>query len=86
MKKIVNKAYKFRVYPTKEQEVFFAKHFGCTRFIYNHLLGIRKEKYQREGVSLSGLECKRLLSPLKKKEGFTWLKEVNSQFLTRSGT
>ncbi|MDM8183114.1 helix-turn-helix domain-containing protein, partial [Enterococcus cecorum] len=23
------KAYKFRIYPTEEQEVFFAKTFGC---------------------------------------------------------
>ncbi|WP_369676964.1 helix-turn-helix domain-containing protein, partial [Enterococcus faecium] len=23
------KAYKFRIYPTEEQEIFFAKSFGC---------------------------------------------------------
>ncbi|WP_422563167.1 helix-turn-helix domain-containing protein, partial [Enterococcus cecorum] len=23
------KAYKFRIYPTEEQEIFFAKTFGC---------------------------------------------------------
>ncbi|PQB71294.1 transposase, partial [Enterococcus faecium] len=23
------KAYKFRLYPTEEQEIFFAKSFGC---------------------------------------------------------
>ena len=25
------KAYKFRIYPTEEQETFFAKSFGCVR-------------------------------------------------------
>ncbi|MBL1351849.1 MAG: helix-turn-helix domain-containing protein, partial [Zetaproteobacteria bacterium] len=37
MKEVINKAYKFRIYPTDEQKVFFAKHFGCVRFVYNHL-------------------------------------------------
>ena len=32
---IHNKAFKYRIYPTEEQEVLFAKTFGCTRFIYN---------------------------------------------------
>ena len=34
----MNKAYKFRIYPTLEQKIMFAKKFGCVRFIYNHLL------------------------------------------------
>ena len=29
----VNKAYKFRIYPNREQKEFFAKTFGCVRFI-----------------------------------------------------
>jgi len=43
MKEVVNKAYKFRIYPTDEQKVFFAKHFGCTRFIYNYFKQIGLE-------------------------------------------
>ena len=30
----MNKAYKFRLYPNKEQEVYFSKCFGCVRFIF----------------------------------------------------
>jgi len=26
---LVNKAYKFRIYPTKEQEILITKTFGC---------------------------------------------------------
>ena len=37
--------YKFRLYPTKEQEVLLAKHFGCVRFIYNWALGYDTAKY-----------------------------------------
>ncbi|MDD3403025.1 MAG: helix-turn-helix domain-containing protein, partial [Hespellia sp.] len=31
----MNKAYRFRLYPNKEQAVLLAKTFGCCRFIYN---------------------------------------------------
>ncbi len=39
----MNKAYKFRIYPTVEQKIMFAKTFGCVRFIYNHLLSDKRE-------------------------------------------
>jgi len=84
MKEIVNKGYKFRIYPTKEQKVFFAKHFGCVRFIYNHLLSVRRDAYKNEGKKISGFECKKMISPLKKNEEYTWLKEVNSQSLQQA--
>jgi len=32
------KAYKYRIYPTKEQEVLLAKAFGCCRFVWNKLV------------------------------------------------
>ena len=41
------KAYKYRLYPTKEQEVLLSKHFGCVRFIYNWGLDL-KTKYYKE--------------------------------------
>lgn len=81
MKEIVNKAYKFRIYPDKEQEVFLAKHFGCTRFIYNYLLNIRSTAWKENGESISGFVSKKMISPLKKQDEFLWLKEVNSQSL-----
>ncbi len=40
------KAYKFRIYPTEEQEIFFAKSFGCVRKVYNLMLDDRKKAYQ----------------------------------------
>jgi putative transposase len=33
------KAYKYRIYPTKEQITLIEKHFGSTRFLYNYFLG-----------------------------------------------
>ncbi|MFI8496280.1 helix-turn-helix domain-containing protein, partial [Peribacillus butanolivorans] len=32
---VENKAYKFRIYPTKEQLVLINKTIGCSRFVYN---------------------------------------------------
>ena len=37
----VNKAYRYRLYPTTEQKIMFTKTFGCVRFIYNKMLGDR---------------------------------------------
>ncbi|CCF12583.1 transposase, IS605 OrfB [Brevibacillus laterosporus GI-9] len=33
---IVNKVYKFRIYPNKEQEILIVKTIGCSRFVFNH--------------------------------------------------
>ena len=40
------KAYKFRIYPTEEQEIFFAKPFGCVRKVYNLMLNDRMKAYK----------------------------------------
>ena len=84
MKSIVNIVYRFRVYPIKEQIIFFSKHFGCVRFIYNYLLNTRRNAYLDKKKKISGFECKRMISTLKKEEKYTWLKEVNSQSLQES--
>ena len=39
----ITKAYQFRLYPTKEQEVLIHKTFGCTRFLYNQMLEEKKK-------------------------------------------
>ena len=36
----VNKAYKFRLYPSEEQKVLMHKTFGCNRLLYNKMLSI----------------------------------------------
>ena len=39
----INKAYKFRLYPTNEQGMLINKMFGCTRFVYNYYLNKKQE-------------------------------------------
>ncbi|WP_084185070.1 helix-turn-helix domain-containing protein, partial [Salinicoccus luteus] len=34
----IHKAYKFRLYPNKEQSILINKTIGCSRFVYNHFL------------------------------------------------
>lgn len=46
------KAYKYRLYPNKEQQVYFAKTFGCVRFIYNKMLYDKIEHYKLTNTML----------------------------------
>ena len=77
--KIIHKSYKFRIYPTKEQEEILAKHFGCTRFVFNRFLKERQEEYLNNGNSLSYYDNAKSLTELKNE--LIWLKDVNSQSL-----
>lgn len=77
----INRAYKFRLYPSREQAELLAKHFGCTRFVYNHFLNQRKEQYRLTGKSDNYYAQARSLTELKKQEATAWLKEINSQSL-----
>src|SRR5690606_24948604 len=76
--------FRFRIYPTKEQESLLAKHFGHCRFVFNRFLNERKEKYLNEKTSLNYYDNARALTDLKKDDEFVWLKEVNSQSLQAS--
>ena len=79
--KLIHKSYRFRIYPTKEQESLLSKHFGHCRFVFNRFLNERKEKYLNEKTSLNYYDNARTLTELKKDDEFVWLKEVNSQSL-----
>ena len=70
-----NKAYKFRLLPTKAQENFFARTFGCARFIWNKLLGYADGYYKEHGKT-------GFTTPAKFKTEYIWLKEVDSLALT----
>lgn len=75
----MHKAYKFRLYPTKEQIALIAKSIGCNRFVYNHFLAKRKEVYEERQETLNYHACSAELTSLKKE--LVWLKEVDSTSL-----
>ena len=72
------KAYMYRLYPTKAQEVLLAKHFGCARYIYNYGLERKIKSYSETKKSVSRFVISADLPKLKKVEGTKWLSEVNS--------
>lgn len=73
----MNKAYKFRLYPNAEQQIFFAKTFGCVRFIYNKMLGDKIKFYEEMKQKLNN-------TPAQYKKEFEWLKEVDSLALANA--
>ncbi|PXW88443.1 helix-turn-helix protein [Streptohalobacillus salinus] len=73
---LVNKAYKFRIYPNSEQETLIAKTIGCSRFVFNHFLSVGNDTYKKTGKGLSDYACSSQLPKLKKE--YEWLKEVDS--------
>ena len=77
----INKTYRFRIYPNASQKELLAKHFGCTRFVYNYFLNQRQKQYKEKGESDNYYAQAKVLTELKKQEANSWLKEVNSQTL-----
>ena len=76
-------AYKYRIYPTEEDKILLAKHFGCCRFLYNHFLTYRKEEHQK-GNKVSYYITQKELTKMKALEKYSWLNEVASQSLQMS--
>ncbi|MBE7123588.1 transposase [Bacillus cereus] len=54
---LVNKAYKFRIYPNKKQEIVIAKTIGCSRFVFNHFLTLWNDTYKESGKGLTYPSC-----------------------------
>ena len=67
----MNKAIKYRVYPTTEQEIMFAKTFGCCRKVYNLMLADKIAYFKATGESLQ-------TTPAQYKKDYPYLKEVDS--------
>lgn len=66
-----NKAYKYRIYPTEEQEILIQKTFGCVRFIWNAMLEDKIKYYKDTGKYLNN-------TPAQYKKSNEFLKEVDS--------
>ena len=76
------KAYKFRIYPSNEQKIFFSKTFGCVRLVYNLMLNDRIKAYEE---SKGNLDKKiKYPTPAKYKEKYEFLKEIDSLALANA--
>lgn len=68
---MANRAIKYRLYPTTEQQIMFAKTFGCCRKVYNLMLADKIESYKQTGKFVT-------VTPAKYKKDYPYLKEVDS--------
>lgn len=79
-----HRAYKFRIYPTPDQQKVLGQNIGAARFIYNWNVGQRRESWvqNKESVGFSK-SCLRL-TELKQQEDFAWLNDVSNVVLQQS--
>lgn len=81
---VVKRAYKYRFYPTPEQESLLRRTFGCIRVVYNKSLEQRTTAWKTQKQSLVYRDTSALLTQWKKTEEYTWLNEVSSVPLQQS--
>ena len=74
---VMKKGLEVRLYPSKEQRVLIDKTLGCSRFVYNHILALKKEHWEDYKLSFN--------PNLKSfKEEWNFLNKVPSQALANS--
>src|SRR5688572_4347573 len=79
---LIHRAYKYRIYPNKEQEAALAIQFGHVRFVYNWGLAARKAHFFDQGKGLGYNDTAYMLTLIKR--FVPWLKEADSQVLQQS--
>lgn len=73
------KAFKYELNPTVAQRTILAKHFGCTRFVYNWGLNEKSKAYKETGKNISCFDLIKRVTQMKKEQETEWLSEVHSQ-------
>ncbi len=75
-------SYKFRMYPSIEQQTLIQKTFGCARYVYNHFLAQRVAEYKAAGKAPTRFQQDKELTSMKKE--IPWLREVDATALQSS--
>ena len=75
---MVQRAFKYRFYPTPEQEILLARTFGCVRLVYNTVLRHRTDAFFERQEKIGYPEASAYLSAMKKAEDTAFLNEVSS--------
>lgn len=83
-RRIMERSYKFRLYPTANQETLIQRTFGCCRFVFNLYLAERMNAYRETGNSTTRFQQDKDLTELKRREETIWLKEVDATALQSS--
>ena len=82
---MILRATKIRLYPNKTQEQTLNKVLGCYRFVYNQMLALKQEAYNRDKSNLGLCELSKFFhGELLKDEQYTWLKEQNTKVMKQA--
>ena len=74
---MTDKAYRYRFYPTTEQENLLRRTMGCVRLVYNKALATRTEAWYERQERISYGKTSTLLTGWKKTEELDFLNEVS---------
>jgi len=83
-KRTVKRAYKYRFYPTQQQEALLLRTFGCVRLVWNRMLEHRTTAWHQERRSVSYVESSKILTQWKHDPELAFLNEVSSVPLAQS--
>lgn len=75
---MTQKAFKYRFYPTPEQETLLRRTLGCTRLVYNRALAARTEAWYERQERVGYTQTSSLLTDWKKQDELDFLSEVSS--------
>lgn len=76
--KTVKRAFKFRFYPTADQEQELLRTWGCVRLVYNKALDLRTKSWYQEQRRVSYAETDKALTSWKREDDLAFLNEVSS--------
>ncbi len=74
----MEKAFKYRFYPTTEQENLLRQTIGCVRLVYNKALAARTEAWYERQERVDYLQTSAMLTSWKREENLSFLNEVSS--------
>lgn len=72
-----NKAFRYRFYPTAEQETLLRRTMGCTRLVYNRALAARTEAWYERRERIGYKETSAMLTLWKQEEALSFLNDVS---------
>jgi putative transposase len=81
---MTKRAYKFRFYPTEEQQQLLTKTFGCVRYVYNWGLRLKTDTYHQTGKRLHYKDLCARMTVLKRQSEMVWLNDVSSVALQQA--
>ncbi|WP_250124232.1 transposase [Chroococcidiopsis sp. CCMEE 29] len=73
----MEQAFRYRVYPTPEQESLLRRTLGCVRLVYNRALAARTEAWYEQQEKIDYIKTSSLLTQWKKQDDLQFLNEVS---------